>query len=57
MPLPKQRHNSSRGKRRRNGHKKIEAKQLVVCSNCSQEIMSHRVCPICGFYKGKKVVE
>jgi len=56
MPVPKQRHNSSRGKRRRAGHKKLQAKNLVICSNCSNKIIPHKACPKCGYYKGKKVV-
>jgi large subunit ribosomal protein L32 len=55
MAVPKQRQTSSRGKRRRSGHKKIQAKKFVKCSNCGKEILPHRVCPYCGYYKGKKV--
>lgn len=57
MPLPKQRHNSSRGKRRRAGHKKLEVKKLVKCSNCGKPTMPHVVCGNCGYYKGKEVVK
>ena len=55
MAVPKQRQNKSRGGRRRAGHKKLVEKVLVACSNCSQMILPHRVCPNCGFYKGKEV--
>jgi large subunit ribosomal protein L32 len=57
MPLPKQRHNQSRGARRRAGHRKLEAKQLVVCSHCGLSIMPHRVCGYCGYYKDKAILE
>lgn len=26
------------------------------CSNCAKYKLSHRVCPHCGFYKGKQVI-
>ena len=41
----------------RRTHYKIEANGTVKCSNCGADIRSHRVCPECGFYKGKNVVE
>jgi len=57
MAVPKQRQTSSRGKRRRGGHKKIQAKKLVKCSNCQQNILPHKACPYCGYYRGKKVLD
>jgi large subunit ribosomal protein L32 len=29
---------------------------LSVCSHCKKSIMPHRVCPYCGYYKGKPVI-
>ena len=59
MPVPKQRHNKSRRNRRRGGQigNKVTPKNLVECSNCKTPIMSHRVCPKCGYYKGKEVID
>ncbi|MEF3691563.1 MAG: 50S ribosomal protein L32 [Candidatus Moraniibacteriota bacterium] len=61
MPVPKQRHNTARKGRRRAGQtvkiKNIAKVQSVKCSNCEAEIMPHRVCPECGFYKGKEVIK
>ena len=28
-----------------------------VCPNCLEAKLSHRVCPHCGYYKGKQVIE
>jgi large subunit ribosomal protein L32 len=42
--------------RRSSGHGKVEKKQVAVCSNCGYGVMPHRVCPNCGFYKGRKVI-
>ncbi|HNI91120.1 MAG TPA: 50S ribosomal protein L32, partial [Leptospiraceae bacterium] len=37
-------------------HHAIGKPNLVPCSNCGAFILSHRVCPTCGFYNGKLVV-
>lgn len=55
MAVPKKRHNSSRGKRRRGGHRKIAKKSLTKCSQCGQAVQTHRMCPFCGYYKGKEI--
>ena len=57
MAVPKQRHNSSRGKRRRAGHKKLEAQSLIPCKSCKKEIVPHRLCPYCGTYKGEELTK
>jgi large subunit ribosomal protein L32 len=56
MPLPKRRHSTARGRRRRT-HQKLAAPNLVVCSHCKQLKLVHRVCPYCGYYNDKPVVE
>jgi large subunit ribosomal protein L32 len=56
MSVPKQRHTKGRRDRRR-ANIKIKSKNLVKCSHCSKMIEKHRVCPNCGYYKGKKVIE
>ncbi|MCY2973586.1 MAG: 50S ribosomal protein L32 [Planctomycetota bacterium] len=56
MAVPKRRHSNSRsGKRRAHHHKK--AKQLTNCPRCSHSVPTHTVCPKCGFYMGRVVVE
>jgi ribosomal protein L32 len=35
----------------------IEAKNLVACSNCGSMRLSHTVCPKCGQYQGREVIE
>jgi len=56
MPLPKRQHSKQRGRKRRT-HWKIRVAGLSPCPQCKKPIMSHRVCPLCGFYKGRQVVE
>ena len=35
----------------------IEKPNLLACSKCGKPVKSHTVCPACGFYKGKEVVD
>ncbi|HNZ72900.1 MAG TPA: 50S ribosomal protein L32, partial [Prolixibacteraceae bacterium] len=38
-------------------HYKAEEPTLAKCSNCGATYQLHRVCPECGFYRGKLAVE
>lgn len=56
MGVPKQRTSRTRqGNRRR--HQFIAAPQLVTCTNCRAIRMSHHVCPSCGQYRGRQVID
>ncbi|MCK5214013.1 MAG: 50S ribosomal protein L32 [Candidatus Omnitrophica bacterium] len=55
MAHPKRQHSVQRTRKRRT-HWKVEVPGLNPCSNCAKPIVSHRVCPFCGFYKGKPVI-
>ena len=52
-----QRRTGKASKRMRRAHYKIEGKTTTECKNCKAVIKTHRVCPKCGFYKGKEVVK
>lgn len=56
MSVPKQRHTKGRRNRRR-ANIKISSKNLIACSHCSKMILKHKICPYCGHYKEKKVIE
>lgn len=56
MPNPRRRHSKARGRNRR-GHWKLEPVQLVECTQCKAPKLSHRVCPACGYYNGKLVLD
>ncbi|MBI2969079.1 MAG: 50S ribosomal protein L32 [Bacteroidetes bacterium] len=56
MPNPKRRHSKTRQRKRRT-HYKASAPSLATCSNCGEPILMHRVCPNCGFYRGKQAME
>jgi len=55
MPHPKRRHSKQRKNKRRT-HDKASVPTLGTCQNCGASVQYHRVCPECGFYKGKKVI-
>ena len=56
MAVPFRRVSSTRRNKRRT-HDKLSAPTLVVCPECGEYKMSHRVCKHCGTYKGVKVKE
>ena len=56
MPNPKRKHSKSRGRKRRT-HKKISFPSLASCSHCRRLKPTHIVCPFCGYYKDKEVIE
>lgn len=51
MPNPKRQHSRQRGRKRRT-HWKLRVPNFSACSQCGKPILSHRVCPFCGHYKG-----
>lgn len=54
MPNPKHRHSKTRRDLRR-AHDFIKPYQLSKCPNCGVEKLPHRVCPSCGYYRGREV--
>ena len=56
MPVPKRRVSKTR-KRQRRTHWKVAAPGLTRCPKCNELMAPHRVCPQCGYYKDRKVVE
>ncbi len=55
MALPKRKHSKSRSRKRRT-HYKMSRPGLSTCQNCGEHKSPHRVCPSCGFYKGRTFV-
>lgn len=56
MPVQKQRHTKARRDRARVQYE-IDPKKLIKCSHCGAMINAHTVCPKCGYYKGREVVD
>ena len=55
MPNPKRRHSKARRDKRR-AHDALVAPALSECPNCHEAKAPHRVCPRCGYYKGKQLI-
>ncbi len=56
MAVPKKRTPSARRDRRRS-HLALHLAHLAKCPQCQGPVQPHRVCPQCGFYKGKDVLK
>jgi large subunit ribosomal protein L32 len=56
MPVPKRRHSKSRRNKRRS-HDSLTIPHLSICPECGEAKRPHVVCPHCGMYKGKQVIE
>jgi large subunit ribosomal protein L32 len=56
MPLPKRRHSSTRRDKRR-ANDAITLPAASFCSNCNEPKAPHRICPSCGYYKGREVIK
>ena len=55
MAVPKKRTSKSR-KGMRRAHDAVKKTQVSNCPVCKAPKMPHRVCPSCGFYKGREVL-
>lgn len=56
MAHPKSKISKQRRNKRRT-HYKAELPTLATCSNCGTTVQYHRVCPECGYYRGKLAIE
>ncbi len=56
MAVPKRRTSKARkGKRRSHIH--APTIQVQYCEQCAEPTLPHRVCPNCGYFQGRVVVE
>ncbi len=56
MANPKRRHSKARRDKRR-AHDALRPTGTSLCDNCGEVKLPHRVCPSCGYYRGREVVE
>jgi large subunit ribosomal protein L32 len=56
MANPKRRHSKARRDRRRT-HDSLTRPSLSRCPQCQEAKLPHRVCPHCGTYKGRTVLQ
>ncbi|MGI6701455.1 MAG: 50S ribosomal protein L32 [Christensenellales bacterium] len=56
MAVPKRKISKQR-RNTRAANWKLDAVNLSECPHCHELILSHKACPHCGFYDGKKVID
>ncbi|HNQ86199.1 MAG TPA: 50S ribosomal protein L32 [Deltaproteobacteria bacterium] len=56
MPLPKRRHSSARRDKRR-ANDSVTVPAVSFCPNCQEPKAPHKICPNCGYYKGREVIK
>ena len=57
MAVPKRRTSKTRKNKRRASAYRLNKSNYVECPNCHEPMLPHRVCPSCGYHKGKEVLE
>jgi large subunit ribosomal protein L32 len=57
MAVPKRKHSQARKNKRRSNVWKLEMPAFSKCTQCGQLKAPHRVCPHCGYYKGKEIIK
>ncbi|MDR3313225.1 MAG: 50S ribosomal protein L32 [Oscillospiraceae bacterium] len=57
MAVPKRKVSRARRDKRRSSVWKLTPPTIEKCNNCGAFKRSHRVCPECGTYKGRLVVQ
>jgi large subunit ribosomal protein L32 len=56
MAVPRHNTSKTRTRRRQSLNMKLNPPTLIECSTCGNLVQRHRVCPKCGFYRGKQVI-
>ncbi len=56
MPNPKRRHSKRRTSNRR-AHDHLHTLSLTECPNCHEKKLPHQACRLCGYYKGREVID
>ena len=55
MPMPKRRRSKSKVKMCKRAHKSVFPAPKP-CANCGDAHQPHRVCPACGYYRGRQIL-
>ncbi|MBN1596166.1 50S ribosomal protein L32 [candidate division FCPU426 bacterium] len=55
MANPKRKFSKARTMKRRSSWK-IPPVSISVCPQCQQPKQPHRLCPNCGYYRGKEII-
>lgn len=57
MAVPKRKKGRAKTNSRRACHDRLRSPALSECPQCHSQKLPHRVCPECGYYNGREVVE
>lgn len=57
MAVPKRKVSKARRDKRRSSVWKLDAPAFSKCTQCGGLKTPHRICPTCGFYKGREVIK
>lgn len=58
MAVPQNRTSKARrDKRRAQWRVKFRVPGYSICPNCQEPKLPHRVCPYCGFYRERRIIE
>jgi large subunit ribosomal protein L32 len=53
--VPKRKTTRAKRDMRRANHDRVKPPNAIPCPNCGDMMLSHRVCPSCGHYKGREI--
>lgn len=53
---PKRKISKARKNKRRSQVWKLSAPALSYCTNCGELKAPHKVCNVCGYYKGREII-
>jgi large subunit ribosomal protein L32 len=56
MAVPKKKKSKSRRDMGR-AHHHVKMPNLALCPECHEPVLSHRICPHCGSYRGKTIIK
>ncbi len=58
MAVPKKKRSRSRKRSKLAAYlRRAKKPTLTACSHCKEQIIPHRVCPHCGYYKSKEIID
>jgi large subunit ribosomal protein L32 len=57
MAVPRAKTSKARTRRRQTINMRLDAPATVECGSCGNQVLLHRICPKCGYYRGKQVIE
>jgi large subunit ribosomal protein L32 len=57
LAVPKRKTSRARTHSRRSANRKLAPTAQSLCPNCGASKLPHTVCPTCGWYRGRMVID